>query len=275
VGGAARSRPLSSRGGVVTEKPQLIQCYWTVRQLLLTPHASNEAPAARGAGDHTQLTMTSTHQFTDRIDAGEQLAAALEERAVDADLVLAIPRGGLPVGRTVADALGHPLDVVVAKKIGAPGHPEYAIGAVTSDGSVWRNDRALRLTGSTVGYFRRKRAGAQAAAREQAADYRESRPEATVAGTTVVLVDDGVATGSTLRACLEQVRAASPERVVLAVPVCPPETATELQEVVDEFVCLVTPSSFRAVSQVYDRFEQVSDAAAKRYLAGSAPAHDG
>jgi predicted phosphoribosyltransferase len=204
-----------------------------------------------------------TLPFTDRTDAGERLAAALDERGVEADVVLAVPRGGLPLGRAVADALDAPLDVVVARKIGAPGNPEFALGAVASDGTVWRNDDAPPVEEA---YFERQRDREAESARQKARRYRGDRPDPALAGATVVVVDDGVATGSTIRACLAQVRAAGAERVVLAVPVGPPDTIAGLRSLADEVVCLVTPPDFGGVGQFYERFDQVSDEEAMAYL---------
>lgn len=214
--------------------------------------------------------MASHATFEDRTDAGEQLARALREREVDADIVLAIPRGGLPIGRTVADALGAPLDIVVAKKIGAPNNPEYAIGAVASDGSVWRNEDAT--DGVDDGeYFRARRAAEAESARQKATRYRGDSSEPTLTNKRVVVVDDGVATGSTLRACLAKIQSEGPETIILAVPVGPADTIRELESVVDELVCLRTPSPFRAVGQAYQRFDQVSDEEAIAYLASDDP----
>ncbi|MFC7020592.1 MULTISPECIES: phosphoribosyltransferase [Haloarcula] len=207
-----------------------------------------------------------THQFTDRSEAGEQLGAALRERDVDVDLVLAIPRGGLPLGRAVADALGVPLDVVVAKKIGAPHNPEYALGAVASDGSVWRNESALRQVDPGEEYFEREREKEAENARRKAERYRQGGSEPDVRGKAVVVVDDGVATGSTARACLELLRQNGADRLVLAIPVGPPDTVAELGQLADAVVCLWTPQHFSGVGQFYDRFDQVSDEAAIAYL---------
>ena len=204
-----------------------------------------------------------TLPFTDRTDAGERLAAALDERGIAADVVLAVPRGGLPLGRAVADALDAPLDVVGARKIGAPGNPEFALGAVASDGTVWRNDDAPPVDET---YFERQRDRAAEHARQTAERYRGDRSEPDLRGATVVVVDDGVATGSTIRACLAQVRAAGAERVVVAVPVGPPDTIAGLRGLADDVVCLVTPPDFGGVGQFYERFDQVSDEDAMAYL---------
>jgi predicted phosphoribosyltransferase len=206
-----------------------------------------------------------TPPFRDRADAGDRLGVALRERGIRADVVLAIPRGGLPVGRAVADALGAPLDVVVAKKIGAPGNPEYAIGAVAPDGTLWRNEAAIDSSGADQDYLERKRREVVEQAREKADRYRAGgRPD--LAEKTVVVVDDGVATGATVRACLELIRTEGPERVVLAVPVGPPDTIADLEAVADEVVCLETPRGFRGVGQFYAVFDQVSDEEAIGYL---------
>ena len=204
--------------------------------------------------------------FTDRADAGRRLATALRSRGIEADLVLAVPRGGLPVGRPVADALDAPLDIVVAKKIGAPGNPEYAIGAVASDGTVWRNERAIRYTNASDEYFERHRRAEAESAREKARRYRGGDWEPDVSGKRVVLVDDGVATGATVRACLRMLKEGKPTRLVLAVPVGSPETIDELGDLADEVVCIESPAYFRAVGQAYRRFDQVSDEEAMRYL---------
>ncbi|RQG95549.1 phosphoribosyltransferase [Natrarchaeobius chitinivorans] len=210
--------------------------------------------------------MSGARQFTDRADAGDRLGETLRDRGVDADIVLAIPRGGLPLGRAVADALEAPLDVVVAKKIGAPGNPEYAVGAVASDGSVWRNERAIGGTRTDEGYFEERRKIEAENARRKAERYRGGRPAPDLAGKTVVVVDDGVATGSTLRACLSKLERSDADRIVLAVPVGPPGTIADLEAQVDEVVCLETPAGFRGVGQFYANFTQVSDEEAMAYL---------
>lgn len=203
--------------------------------------------------------------FEDRHDAGRRLGDALVERGVDADIVLAIPRGGLPLGREAADALDAPLDIVVAQKMGAPRNPEYAVGAVAADGSVWLNESAIRDLGVDESYLDEVRREEAENAREKAKTYREGgMPDLT--GKTVVIVDDGVATGATARACIERVKSDGPDRIVLAVPVGSPRTVEELRGMVDELVCLETPSNFRAVGGFYEEFGQVSDREAMSYL---------
>ena len=210
--------------------------------------------------------MSKTRAFKDRTEAGHELGVALRERDLDVDIVLAIPRGGLPLGRAVADALDVPLDIVVASKIGAQGNPEYAIGAVASDGSVWRNEEAFLGLGSDEEYFEQECENEAANARQKADRYRGEQPKPDLAGKTIAVVDDGVATGSTVRACLRMLEKSDAERVVLAVPVGPPETVRELQELADEVICLETPGDFRGVGQFYERFDQVSDEEAIAYL---------
>jgi predicted phosphoribosyltransferase len=205
--------------------------------------------------------------FADRADAGEQLAAALRERGVEADVVLAIPRGGLPIGRPVADALGVPLDVVVAKKIGAPNNPELAVAAVADDGTLWRNESIIGSYDLTDGYLESAREREQVAAREKFDRYRGDRPPLDLTGKRVVIVDDGLATGATMRACVQRVQAADPRAIVVAVPVGSPDTVTAIGRSVDDVVALEEPASFGAVGQFYRDFSQVSDEDAMAYLA--------
>jgi putative phosphoribosyl transferase len=204
--------------------------------------------------------------FDDRTDAGEQLADRVVREGVTADVVLAIPRGGLPVGRPVADSLGVPLDVVVAKKLGAPGNPELAIGAVGADGSVWLNDDLIDRLGVDETYVERERERQAKAARDKAAEYRGDEPIPDVVGDRVVVVDDGIATGATIIACLRQVRNAGASRVVLAVPVGSPRSIEQLSDEADDVLCVEVPPYFSAVGQFYRVFEQVPDEVARTYL---------
>lgn len=212
--------------------------------------------------------MVSTRhpQFENRTTAGRKLGEALRDRDIDADLVLAVPRGGLPLGRAVADALDVPLDIVVAQKIGAPNNPEFAIGAVTADESVWLNETVIERRDIDQDYVDSARETEAENAREKADRYRDDGDLPNLTGKTVVIVDDGVATGATARACIERVKADAPERVVLAVPVGSPRTIEELEAKVDDVVCLETPERFRAVGQFYEQFDQVSDEEAMAYL---------
>ena len=204
--------------------------------------------------------------FSDRTAAGARLADELEATGVAADIVVAIPRGGLPAGRMVADRLGAPLAVVVASKIGAPSDPEYALGAVAEDGSVWLNDEALDRTGISDDSLASEHERERQVAAEKAATYRDgARPD--FGDKRVVVADDGVATGATMRACLRLVREDDPEYLVAAVPVGPPDTLDTLERYADEVIAVERPRNFRAVGAHYRNFDQVSDEKAMSYLA--------
>ena len=204
--------------------------------------------------------------FRDRRDAGRQVAELLEGHDIEPDVVLAVPRGGLPVGRAVADALGVPLDVVVARKLPAPGNPELAVGAVAADGTVWLNDGYVADLGVDESYVEQATEREREAAARKLARYRGDRPAPDLAGKVDAVVDDGLATGATVRACVRQVRDAGAARVVVAVPVGPPDTVERLREEADEVVCVETPPHFGAVGQFYESFPQVSDEEAMGYL---------
>jgi len=200
--------------------------------------------------------------FTDRTEGGEQLADRLVETGVDVDLVCAIPRGGLPVGRAVADRLGVPLDVVVATKLGAPSNPELAIGAVAGDGSYWLNDDLVGQLRVDDAYIQREREREAEVARRKVADYRGGEPLPDVAGKRVVLVDDGIATGATAIACLRQLQATDAAEVILAVPVAPASARADLRDEADRVVVADEPRPFQAVGRHYREFGQVTDAEA-------------
>jgi predicted phosphoribosyltransferase len=204
--------------------------------------------------------------FEDRTDAGRQIADFLEGRGIEADIVLGIPRGALPVARPVADALGVPLDVVVASKIGAPNNPELAVGAVASDGTAWLNEALIDRLNVADGYLEREHRREEANARRKIERYRGERAPPDLAGERVVVVDDGVATGATARACLKQAYAAGAERAILAVPVGSPDAVADLREAADEVLAVESPPGFSAVGQFYERFDQVSDEEALTYL---------
>lgn len=204
--------------------------------------------------------------FADRADAGEQLADRLEAEGIDADLVLAIPRGGLPVARPVADRLGVPLDVLVARKIGAPWNPELAIGAVASDGTTWLNESIIGDQSIDDTYVDEGIDTEGSAAADKLERYRGTRDPPDVTGKTIILVDDGIATGATMFACVEQLIALEAGEIIVAVPVGSPDSVARLKSSVDRVICLDEPSFFGAVGQFYDRFDQVSDEAAAAYL---------
>ncbi|MEW6422047.1 MAG: phosphoribosyltransferase [Deinococcota bacterium] len=199
-------------------------------------------------------------RFLDRRDAGRQLASRLLSlHPWPQTTVLALPRGGVPVAYEVAQALGVPLDVFLVRKLGVPGHEEVAMGAIASGGVRVLNEDVVRRAGVTPQALAavEGREQAELARRERA--YREGRTPTPLGGRTVLLIDDGVATGATLRAGLKALRALSPARVVVAVPVAPPEVCHALRSEADEVVCLLTPIDFMAVGQFYRDFHQTTD----------------
>ncbi len=207
-------------------------------------------------------------QFRDRTDAGRQLAARLMDYANRPDvLVLALPRGGVPVAFEVARALNAPLDVYLVRKLGLPGHEELAMGAIASGNVIVRNSEVvdmLRIPDRVI---------ADVAAREQRElarrelAYRDDRPAPVVRGKTVVLVDDGLATGATMRAAAAALREQGPARIVVAVPTAAPETCDEFRAEVDEVICAITPDPFYAVGLWYEDFSQTTDDEVRDLLA--------
>lgn len=198
--------------------------------------------------------------FRDRREAGRFLAGLLEKyRGRPDGIVLGLPRGGVPVAYEVATALGVPLDVFLVRKLGAPGREELAMGAIASGGVLVISDDVVRGLGIAPEVVQRvaEREGRELARREQA--YREGRPFPEVAGKVVIVVDDGLATGSSMRAAIEALRGLGPARIVAAVPAAPESTCRELSELADEVVCATTPSPFFAVGNSYWDFTQTTD----------------
>jgi putative phosphoribosyl transferase len=196
--------------------------------------------------------------FTDREDAGRQLAATLADLAGQDVVVLGIPRGGVQVAAVVAGALGAPLDVVIPRKVGAPANPELGIGAVAQDVEVL-DERLIRLLGVSEDYLRQEIEAQQEEIRRRSAAYRGNRPPVELRGKVAVVVDDGVATGGTAAAAARWARARGATRVILAVPVAPAEAVGRLRREADEVRVLDTPEPFYAVGQWYEDFPQVSD----------------
>jgi predicted phosphoribosyltransferase len=207
--------------------------------------------------------------FRDRRDAGRVLAGLLERYKDRPDvLVLGLPRGGVPVAYEVATALGAPLDIFLVRKLGVPGQEELAMGAIASGGVIVLNDdvvRGLRIQPDVIQRVAEQE-GRELLRREQA--YREGRPPPDVAGKTVILVDDGLATGSSVRAAILALRQAQPAHIVVAVPAAPASTCQELAAEVDDVVCATTPSPFFAVGQAYWKFDQTTDKEIRDLLRG-------
>ena len=204
--------------------------------------------------------------FRDRSEAGRRLGDRLSRFKGEHPLVLGIPRGGLPVAAEVARALGAELDVIVARKLGAPMQPELAIGAVTADGGMYVDDRLIRDIGVTRAYLERVRADEIAEARRREMRFRGGHSPLPVAGHTVILVDDGLATGATMRAAARAVKAAGPAKLVIAVPVGAAETCAALEREADEVICLAQPWPFHAVGLHYEDFGQTTDEEVERLL---------
>lgn len=200
-------------------------------------------------------------EFRDRSDAGRRLATALSSYKDRHPVVLALPRGGVPVAAEVAAALDAPLDLILVRKIGVPAQPELAMGAVV-DGTapiVVRNEEVIELSGTTSDEFDAACARELAEIERRRQLYIGDRARAEIAGQVVIIIDDGIATGATTRAALQAIRNRKPKELVLAVPVAPPDTITRLRGEVDALICLETPELFGAIGYFYRDFRQVSD----------------
>lgn len=199
--------------------------------------------------------------FTNRTEAGRRLAARLTQHRGADPVILALPRGGVPVAAEVASALDAPLDLVVARKIGVPFQPELAMGAVVNGDTpiVVRNDDVIRLAGVAETEFDAVCKEEMAEIKRRRNRYLGGRRPINVTGKTVVVVDDGIATGATVRAALRATRMRSPRRLILATPVAPGDTLAELRSEVDDVVCLESPGSFGSIGAFYSDFDQVRD----------------
>jgi putative phosphoribosyl transferase len=204
--------------------------------------------------------------FADRQDAGVQLSRVLARYAGCNPLVLGIPRGGVPVAAEVAARLGGELDVVVARKIGTPGQEELGIGAIASDGTLYVDKRLQTFVGVSDTELARLAGEQRAEARRREERFRAGLPELQLAGRSVIVVDDGLATGSTVRAAVRSIRRRGAKTVVVAVPVGAPETCVNLAAEVDDVVCPYRPDPFYAVGSHYRTFEQTSDEEVERLL---------
>jgi putative phosphoribosyl transferase len=197
--------------------------------------------------------------FQDRRDAGRRLAGKLSRFKDERPVIFALPRGGVPVGYEISHALGAPLDVFVSRKLGAPGQPEFGIGAVAPGGVRVLNEDVVRRLGIPEDYVEYITERETAEVERRLRYFRGERPEPDVGGRTAILVDDGLATGVTARAAVEAMRLRGPQRLVLAAPVCASQTAEHFRSLVDELVCLELPSNLGAIGFWYRNFDQTSD----------------
>lgn len=209
--------------------------------------------------------------FRDRTEAGQLLAKQLHEyERRTAAIVLALPRGGVPVGFEISMKLSLPLDVFVVRKLGVPGQRELAMGAIASGGVRVLNEEVLRAMPFAAATVAEITAEESREVERRERDYRQGRPAPEVSGRIVILVDDGLATGATMLAAIAALRQKEPAKIVVAVPVCPPETLEEVRRVADETEILFAPDWFRGVGQFYEDFAQLNDEAVQLLLARAA-----
>jgi len=203
--------------------------------------------------------------FLDRNDAALRLAERLEKYAGQNPLVLGIPRGGVVIASVLARKLKGDLDVVLTRKLGAPANSELAMGAVDEKGNIHLNLSIIEVLGVTKEMIEQERQAQLELIRQRAESYRRICPKIPLEGRIVIITDDGIATGATMRAAIEAARA-GPEKLVVALPVGPPEKVAELEKDIDEMACLYAPRGFQAVGQFYERFNQVEDEDIERIL---------
>ena len=197
--------------------------------------------------------------FVDRVDAGKRLASALKNFSGKKGIVLAIPRGGVVVGYMIAKTLNLPLDIIIPRKIGAPDNPELAIGAVAEDGTAILDQNLIKYLGVSREYVIEETERQKQEIRRRLKLYRQDASYPDLKGLDVIVVDDGIATGSTMKAALASVKNRGAASITVAVPVGPPSTIEELEKMADRVVCLYTPEFFQAIGEFYNDFSQTSD----------------
>ncbi|MGI5817182.1 MAG: phosphoribosyltransferase [Armatimonadota bacterium] len=205
------------------------------------------------------IVSTESRAFADRMEAGKALARQLSDLRGENPVILGIPRGAVPMAAVVADELGGELDVVIVRKLGAPGNPELAIGSVTEEGDAIVNMQFARRTGASDEYIKQEARRQLERIEERKRVYRDVRPKVALEDRVVVIVDDGFATGATMKAALESARSENPRRLIAAAPVGAQDTVRQMAEYADEVVCLRAPEFFGAVGAFYEDFGQVSD----------------
>lgn len=198
-------------------------------------------------------------KYKDRQDAGQKLAKELEKYSQNKPIIIALPRGGVVVAYEIAKRLKAPLDIIIARKIGAPFNPEFGLGAISENGASTLDNEAIRHFGLTDGDVEQAINRENEVMSKKIELYRKGSIPMELKDQTVILVDDGLATGVTTKAAITSIKQSSPKRIILAVPVSPPDAINKLLKEVDEIVCLKTPDEFYAVSAYYDNFEQISD----------------
>ena len=204
--------------------------------------------------------------FKDRQEAGKELARALMDYRGKDVMVLGMPRGGVVVAKEVAEAIGAPLDIVVTRKIGAPGEPEFALGAITQEGDVIVDKQAAESVGATDEYLQEEARRKKSEVKERMRSLRGDMPYPSLERKTAIIVDDGMATGNSMRAAVQSVRKRGPNEVVVAVPVAPKEAVAELFREGTRVVCLEQPRFFFAIGEFYKNFEQVEDSEVRELL---------
>ncbi len=197
--------------------------------------------------------------FVDRQDAGQKLAKALGAYKGQNVLVIGLPRGGVVVAYEVALYLGAALDVIAPRKVGAPFNPELALGAVTETGEGYFNDHLISSLGVSKSYIEKESQKEQAVAKRRLELFRRGKPPLNCKDRLVIIVDDGLATGATMKAAIHSIKNQKPKKLIVAVPVSPPDTASEISQMCDDFIALATPWQFQAVGQFYEHFPQTED----------------